>query len=366
MAELNRKQESLSQQAGCQAPAETLADTFENSIFFGGVPAFRERMGLHPQSDPIFVISRLLNDMGIYAGMNSIVLADNAAKTRLDTRAVIIHMQSNFHKKAAMAILRRELARQGLPGTAVRDCFPTSTMTKVKSYMQLGMQLKTAGKIARFQVVNRKGQPILQTAAKNQNYADYQGDYEEEETVDDSQWTLVQGRRKRQHPDGTLTSPNTRPLADRPANSQPPPTAATWAALTEQEFPELPRQPNTISTRQPQPSTSKDASQPTTVEKTSGQPVARERNQPNSTNQQGRSESQQQPRSEAAPRGSLPGSYPESRAGSQQSSRPATPPPIRSLFDDEQSDFRNGSKPKPQRLIKSKAVQHQQHARNDH
>jgi hypothetical protein len=368
MAELNRKQESLSQQAGCQASAEILADTFENSIFFGGVPAFRERMGLHPQSDPIFVISRLLNDMGIYAGMNSIVLADNAAKSRLDTRAVIIHMQSSFHKRAAMAILRRELARQRLPGTAVRDCFPTSTMTKVKSYMRLGMQLKTAGKIARFQVVNRKGQPILQTAAKNQNYADSQGDYEEEETVDDSQWTLVQGRRKRQHPDGTLTSPNSRPLADRPANSQPPPTAATWAALTEQEFPELTRQPSTISTRQPQPSTSKDSSQLATVEKTSSQqPSAQVRNQPSPTSQQRRSDSQQQPRrKEEAPRGSLPGSYPESRADSRQSSRPATPPPIRSLFDDERSDFRNGSKPKPQRLIKSKAVQHQQHARNDH
>ncbi len=369
MAELNRKQESLSQQAECQAPTDALADTFENSIFFGGVPAFRERMGLHPQSDPIFVVSRLLNDMGIYAGMNSIVLADNAAKTRLDTRAVIIHMQSSFHKRAAMAILRRELARQRLTGTAVRDCFPTSTMTKVKRYMRLGMQLKAAGIIAKFQVINRKGQPILQTGAKNQNYADYQGDADEEEMDDSSQWTLVDRRRKCQHPDGTLTSPNSRPLADRPTNSQPMPTAATWAALTEQEFPELSNQHTTTASREPQPSTSKETSQPAVTEKTSNnQPSANQsRNQPERTNQQRTNSNQPRPRrEEEVPRGSQPGSYPGSRASSRQSSRPATPPPIRSLFDDEHSDSRFNSKPKPQRLNKSKAAQHQQHIRNDH
>jgi hypothetical protein len=367
MAELNRKQESLSQQAGCQALTDAPADTFENSIFFGGVPAFRERMGLHPQSDPIFVVSRLLNDMGIYAGMNSIVLADNAAKTRLDTRAVIIHMQSSFHKRAAMAILRRELARQRLPGTAVRDCFPTSTMTTVKRYMRLGMRLKTAGSISKFQVINRRGQPILQTGVKNQNFADYQGDIDEEETDDNAQWTLVERRRKRQHPDGTLTSPNTRPLADRAVNNQPPPTAATWAALTEQEFPETSNQSTAAAARKPQPSTIRTTSQPVTSEKTSNSSVDKTCNQPETTSQQKMISNQQRPRrEEEVPRGSQPGSYPGSRAVSRQGSRPATPPPIRSLFDDEHSESRFSNKPKPQRLNKPRAAQHQQHARNDH
>jgi hypothetical protein len=299
--------------------------------------------------------------------MNSIVLADNAAKTRLDTRAVIIHMQSSFHKRAAMAILRRELARQRLPGTAVRDCFPTSTMTKVKSYMRLGMRLKTAGKISKFQVINRKGQPILQTGAKNQNFADYQGDIEEEETDDNAQWTLVERRRKRQHPDGTLTSPNTRPLADRAINNQPPPTAATWAALTEQEFPEPSNQPTATATRKLQPSTSKDTSQPAAIEKARNSTADKNRNQPETTSQQKMTSNQQRPRrEEEVPRGSQPGSYPGSRADSRQSSRPATPPPIRSLFDDKHSDSRFSNKPKPQRLNKPRAAQHQQHARNDH
>ncbi len=184
-----------SAQRAAEPGADIMADTSENSIFFGGVPAFRDRLGLHPHSDPIFVVSRLLRDMGLYAGMDSIVLADNAAKSRLEARAVIIHMQSSFHKRAAMVILRRELASQRLPGTTVRDCFPTSVMETVKKLNRIGMGLKKAGKITKFQVINRKGKPILQTGTRNQNYADYQGDPEEEETAENGEWTLVENRR---------------------------------------------------------------------------------------------------------------------------------------------------------------------------
>jgi hypothetical protein len=235
MARISDAQDTLHQQVTSQADrgevtplATPLGDTFENSIFFSGIPAFRDRLGLHPHSDPIFVMSRLMRDMGIYAGMDSIMLADNAAKSRLEVRAVIIHMRSSFHKRAAMVILRSELASQRLPGTTVRDCFPTDMMTRVRRLNRLGMELKTAGTIAKFQVINRKGQPVLQTGQRNQNYADYQGNIEEEEegAASSGEWTLVQNRRKRQHPDGTLTSPNSRPLtADRTASSQPPPTA---------------------------------------------------------------------------------------------------------------------------------------------
>jgi hypothetical protein len=76
MAQISNAQDTLHQQltqqadkGGATPQTTTLADTYENSVFFGGVPAFRDRLGLHPHSDPIFVMSRLLRDMGIYAGM---------------------------------------------------------------------------------------------------------------------------------------------------------------------------------------------------------------------------------------------------------------------------------------------------------
>jgi hypothetical protein len=50
---------------------------------------------LHLELDPVFVLSYLLRDMGVYAGIESIVLADNAPRTRLPFRAIIIQMQRN-------------------------------------------------------------------------------------------------------------------------------------------------------------------------------------------------------------------------------------------------------------------------------
>jgi hypothetical protein len=408
MAQISNAQETLHQQLTQQADkggatpmTAPSADTYENSIFFGGIPAFRDRLGLSPHSDPIFVMSRLLRDMGIYAGMDSIVLADNAAKSRLEARAAIIHMRSSFHKRAAMVILRKELASQRLPGTTVRDCFPTIMMAKVKRLNRLGMELKTAGKITKFQVINRKGQPVLQTGLRNQNYADYQGTIEDEdETANIGEWILVENRRKRPHPENTLTSPNSRPLAaDRQMNSQPPPTAATWAALTEQEFPELPSQAKPAQPRQPatakpaaKPTAAHGGAQPDSVEQQkekqpggrpaesrgpqqqpSRDPVETPRGGQQQRPSRGpvetpRGGQQQQPSRGPAetPRGSQPGSYPASRAGSQQNSRPSTPPPIRSIFDDDRSDTRNGRKSLLQRQFSSKFAQHLQHSRNEY
>jgi hypothetical protein len=383
MARISDAQDTLHQQVTSQADrgevtplATPLGDTFENSIFFSGIPAFRDRLGLHPHSDPIFVMSRLMRDMGIYAGMDSIMLADNAAKSRLEVRAVIIHMRSSFHKRAAMVILRSELASQRLPGTTVRDCFPTDMMTRVRRLNRLGMELKTAGTIAKFQVINRKGQPVLQTGQRNQNYADYQGIIEEEEegAASNGEWTLVQNRRKRQHPDGTLTSPNSRPLtADRTASSQPPPTAATWAALTEQEFPELSSRAKPASERQQQ-MRAKPATQPVPVAQQKknqprGEPVGTPREPQQQTSRgpvkTSNGEQQDQPSREAAEarNGPQPGSYPASRASSRQNSRPSTPPPIRNIFDDDRGDPRNNRKPLPQRQFSSKFAQHLQHSR---
>jgi hypothetical protein len=58
MAKISKAQDSLSQASsqissqGASSMPTTIADNYENSIFFGGVPAFRERLGLHPEADP--------------------------------------------------------------------------------------------------------------------------------------------------------------------------------------------------------------------------------------------------------------------------------------------------------------------------
>jgi hypothetical protein len=351
MVAINKKQQDLAQhlsgpplaQADQAVANSKLLDTSENSIFFAGVQQYRRRLNLHPQSDPIFVVSVLLKEMGIYAGMDSIVLADNAAKARQEARAVIIHMQSNFHKRAAMAIMRRELATQRLQGTAVRDCFPSGEMDTVRRYARYGMELKTTGKVAKFQVVNRKGKPVLQTGARNQNYTDYTGDIPMEvPAADRSPWTLVEGRRKRTYPEGTLTSPNSHPIPGDRQNIQPKHTdKTTWAEQADRELAEI----QTTSTSMAG-NPGNEVPKRQTVQK---QPQPQQR--------------QQRPGdSGETPSGSQQQSEKTSRAGSRSNSRPSTPPPIRNIFDTGLAG--HSEKPKEQRQFKTKAAKHLQHSRN--
>jgi hypothetical protein len=173
-------------------------------LVLAGLPAIRDRLRLPRTADPVYVVSCFLRELEIYTGMDSIVIADNAAQTRTAARAVIIHMRSNFHKRGAMSILRRELARQKMAEPAVRDCFPTASMETVKRYIRFAMKLKTSGVVDKFQIINRKGQPVLQTGMRNGNYADYQGVVEEEDQPEESgqedgPWTTV-GKKGKNRP----------------------------------------------------------------------------------------------------------------------------------------------------------------------
>jgi hypothetical protein len=232
-------------QQNINAPSR-IDELSENSIFLAGIPSIRSRMKMPAKSDPVFVVSCFLRELEIYSGMDNIVIADSAAQTRSEARAVIIHMRSNFHKRGAMGTLRRELARQKMPDTAVRDCFPTAIMDKVKRYIRFAMKLKTAGTIDKFQIINRRGQPVLQTGKRTGNYTDYGGTVEEDDQdgeggqgADDGPWTTV-GRKGKKIP-----APDNSSSQQATANGHREVDGATalpptWVQLTEKDFPELP------------------------------------------------------------------------------------------------------------------------------
>jgi hypothetical protein len=226
-------------------PPSRLDELSENSIFLAGIPSIRSRMRMPSKSDPVFVVSCFLRELEIYSGMDNIVIADSAAQTRSDARAVIIHMRSHFHKRGAMGTLRRELARQKMPDTAVRDCFPTAIMDKVKRYIRFAMKLKTAGTIDKFQIINRRGQPVLQTGKRTGNYADYQGtiaeedqDDEKDKEVDDGPWTTV--GRKGKKIQAPVSAPSQQATNGHQQGDGATALPPTWAQMTEKDFPELP------------------------------------------------------------------------------------------------------------------------------
>ncbi len=144
-----------------------------------------------------------------------------------------------------MGVLRRELACQKMADTAARDCFPTTTMDQVKRYIRFAMKLKASGTIDKFQIVNRRGQPTLQTGKRNGGYMDFQGVIEEMEqddeaasTADNGPWTTVVRKKK-------TTSPSKTSMPQQPARAQSAEGGATahpsnWVQQIEKDFPELP------------------------------------------------------------------------------------------------------------------------------
>jgi hypothetical protein len=385
----------------------------ECSIFLAGIPAFRRRLNMSDTADPVYVTSYLLRTLEIYTGMDSIVIADNAAQDRLSARAVIIHMRSYFHKRAAMAILRRELAIQRLPDTAVRDCFPTRIMGTVKRYIRFAMGLKTAGKIDKFQVINKKGKPYLQTGMRNQQYINYPGDVDREsqQADDDRQgatarvdtWATV-GKKGKKVPDnrktaGQQSADNT---ADRPAD---------WVQMVEEEFPALTaaKKQTKVNSKQPQPvvpqpgtnsgegkqrqtaaSTFRDQlSKPTaasssnsTTEKSNAAPKQR-RNSNNSNNQASRQNSRAGSRNssrqhsrerQTAPheaRDKMRDNTSNSTSNSNGGGRVSTPPPFRGQFEERRSsNSGNGNSniqqglPQRERAAGTRRADHDQYHRN--
>jgi hypothetical protein len=283
--------------------------------------------------------------------MDSIVIADNAAQTRTAARAVIIHMRSNFHKRGAMSILRRELARQKMAETAVRDCFPTTSMETVKRYIRFAMKLKTSGVVDKFQIINRKGQPVLQTGMRNGNYADYQGVVEEEDQPEeggqeDGPWTTVGKKGKNRPTIKEATPAGQQQGGDRQAAQPGGATAlpTRWARLTEEDFPELPTgdkpnssakqsdghpRKNSLSQADKSNSNNQQKSKSTSNSTSRNAASHTSSNKPNSKSSS-RGTSRNSSRQTSKERGDSKGD--KSNYNSRQGSRQSSPPPFRSYF----------------------------------
>jgi hypothetical protein len=98
------------------------------SFFLGGVQQLRAHLCLSPQTDPVEVVAAMLKELALYCSVDRIYVADNQAPTRLEARAVVLHMRSAFHKRDTMVKVKQYMARHQVREAAVRDCFPLAVM----------------------------------------------------------------------------------------------------------------------------------------------------------------------------------------------------------------------------------------------
>jgi hypothetical protein len=147
------------------------------SFFIGGLKQLREWREDYV-SDPAELVADLLRYLHIYHSVTRISLADNESRAegnRMNARAAIVVMNSQMHRRDAIIKLKRflnEERKQGLEGVTAGDCFPHDLLGRVKVIGRYATAKKREGKFYRFRIINRNGQPILQTSKKNKPFED--------------------------------------------------------------------------------------------------------------------------------------------------------------------------------------------------
>jgi hypothetical protein len=141
------------------------ADTCETGIFVSGVQELKRFFKMDPLTDPIKVAEKLMGKIGCYHTINRINLADNAvnSSTRHKARAVIIYLNSVYHKRQAAVRLRNFLDTEKLRAT-VNDVFPAQETERANALNRFALKQRQEKPQTRTRVVNINGTAILQHA----------------------------------------------------------------------------------------------------------------------------------------------------------------------------------------------------------
>ena len=134
-----------------------------------GIMKLKEIYQMHINTDPVEVVRNMLNLTEAIAFFDRIIILD---KTKPRNRAdkAIIYFGSIQRKKEATQRIRHGFMGLGAKGVGLRDLFPSEMMEEVVTLNKYGYDLKMAGKIERFRVINRNEKPILQGLLPNAKY----------------------------------------------------------------------------------------------------------------------------------------------------------------------------------------------------
>ncbi len=128
----NRMPEHLQQNRAASAAegasSTRTADSCETGIFVRGINNFREIFDMTPNPDPVVVAGRLMYEIGSYGAINRVYVAERAVdkKERYKAQAVIIYLNTLFHKTQAVIKLKTFLQMNpGLRAT-LYDVFPST------------------------------------------------------------------------------------------------------------------------------------------------------------------------------------------------------------------------------------------------
>ncbi len=153
-----------------------------SSFVVGGLHGLRKLYNA-PKLDPAQLIRNVLYDIWVPCKNVKISIADktaNEARDRQKARAMIITMQTGQQKKETIQKFKRYLLHWGIEETSVEDYFPSQLLPRAKQLRKHAADLKKAGRIHGYRVLNVQGAVVLQTCKEGEEYV----------SMDDSQIDL--------------------------------------------------------------------------------------------------------------------------------------------------------------------------------
>ena len=175
MEDRHKKHQALEARVAAIAGSETGLHSLHescNAFYMTGVhilcKAVVPTIGL---VDPVVAIVHMLKELGIVSCIARIqLLGPHIKQDRRKARSAIIYMTSPFYKSEAMVKIKGLLTRyRNLQDITVEDCFPISQVEEAKKLKHCGALLKQREECAKYRVINRGGQPVLQIAASVNN-----------------------------------------------------------------------------------------------------------------------------------------------------------------------------------------------------
>ncbi len=176
---LDEAQEQVQQQnkdtkenANCTTQAEKDKDIglSTSAFFLIGVQRLKRFHRMHPECDPAAVIGQTLTLLQLFPAMDKVIPTDvKKVKSRSASNVAIVYMRTEQMKKEAILGIKA-LVRDNkleLRKVTVKDSFHLSKIEEMKTLNKKGLDLCKTKQAAKFQVINRKGYPILQTGKKN-------------------------------------------------------------------------------------------------------------------------------------------------------------------------------------------------------
>jgi hypothetical protein len=147
-------------QVKVQAPSTAGRQGF----FLSVIQQFKEIFDMRKITDPFVVAGKLMQEIGYYRAINKVHVADKAVdkKERYKARAIIIYINTLFHKRQAAIKLKKFLQRNPKLKATASDVFPSTETPRALALTRYAADKIYHKSITRTRVINKSGTAILQ------------------------------------------------------------------------------------------------------------------------------------------------------------------------------------------------------------